>query len=479
MDDQRLDLDLEADELEASLPADLLSMTPLPPAGDDAAPDTEVALPDGFITRDDPPAATSADEAQRQDEWEPRLDGPLFSPADAGESSEPTSPPPEFGLPEGLFETVEAGPGEADPAAPPVRLEEEVAPVVAEEYGDVAVALEMPEPDPEPAATAEEVTNAPATPGEDDAAVAPEPPSEEERAPVDDVPLGAAVALAPTTAEERDVAITSEPLPTPTPIRRPRLRSPRLARGVPGQRNARAAVAGVAASALLGAILVVRPDSDGTRQVETALPRPTVGTIVRPFPTSPPPLVASGAAGQPEALPDTPAPGGGPGQPGGTGPGPVLGPAGPGGPGVGAAPGGGSATAPAGSTASASPRAGSPSGSGGSGPPPASQPPPSPAPTRAAEPQPEPQPEEPRRDRRSDTTVETSPPTTRAPATTTTEPQWSQPEPPPPPPPPTRPPPTSPPTTAAPTPTTAPPSSIPTTPTRPCIDGDPPRPVPC
>lgn len=439
MDDPDLHLNLQADELDAALPADVLSVNPVSGSAstdEDRPADPSVMLPEGFMDDADDGRAPASSDSEPVG-WEPGLAGRLLAGDGADGAEAALAQAPVLALPEGLFEAIEP---------------EHVASGTLGE-ADELDSLSPGDSDP----VAERSSEAPPLVGAG-------------------TPTGD-VTIAPTTPEQRDLVITSSSL-APAAVVLSTQRRPRLAPYQRDQRNARMAAAGVAVAVLLGAILVLRPDPNAPQELETALPRPTtVGTALRPFPTSPPPLVAAGAAPI-DALPADPLPAADDAAaPGGPAAGrPAAGPAAPAAPGPGATtPRTGAAPAPA----TTAPRAASPTGSTGSSPAPAPQPPPSagPAPTRAPDPEPQPQPDPAARDRRSESTVETSPPTTQAPPPTTVEPPPTSP--PPTSPPPTRPPPTSPPTTSPPPPTTSPPVSSVPVPTRPCFDGTPPRPVPC
>ena len=246
-----------------------------------------------------------------------------------------------------------------------------------------------------------------------------------------------------------------------------------------GRRRMRAAAGGLAACALLGVLVAVQPDPKAPRLLETARPRPTTPSTAGTAPT--PTLNPLLGLVDPPAVPGAEAPDSGaapgPAPPGGV----TFGPAAAGAPRAAAGP----APSTAGAAAPRAPVVPSASSGGGAAAP-AARPAPAPAPSNDPAPPSEPEPEPETRessDRRAnrEAPTTTEPPettTTARPSPTTTEPVWVAPTPPPAT---TAPPP--PPTTAAPPPsqtTTVPPTeSTSPRPARPCIEGDPPRLVPC
>ena len=109
--------DIDDDELDRELPADLLAVTPTAFAEGQGEREPQLVLPQEFLSQDDrdlPPAdldlpageghGSSAGRDGEDDGWDPGLAGPLFG-AEAGEAppGEGGAPPPVLDLPDGLF----------------------------------------------------------------------------------------------------------------------------------------------------------------------------------------------------------------------------------------------------------------------------------------------------------------------------------------------------------------------------------------
>lgn len=481
MDDPNLELDLGVEKPEPTLPEDSLAVA-LPPSEEDGGPlGAALLIANSFPQRDAPSddfapveigffPQSQGDTGDRPEDqpWDLGLQAPLFPAVDADASGEAGPPASLFAVPEDLFGDVRS---DAQPEQGTIRTDGiSVVPWPAVPDAETPEAGVGPAP-----VTHERVAATPigaaATPDPDAASVTP-----------DQIPTSLEVA---TTGGTTDTEVKQVGAQAPSPSARGPSSTPpatptaahRRLSGVARRRQVRLAAAGVAAAGVLGALTAVVPDRDRPRQVETVLPGPSVTTVPPPVFSPLSPLVPVGGDQPAPNPPDTPAPQGGtgshasPGAPSQPGRALVGTPA--------AASGSPSRVA---SPASAAPRSAAPSA--GSGPSPApSAPPAAPPPTSAQPADVERDPSEPARgDRRSDTTVATAPPATEPPPPLTTAAPSTEPEPTFPTTPPPTPAPTAPPTTP---PTTAPPPLPPDTgpsvpvPTRPCLDGSPPRRVPC
>ena len=382
----------------------------------------------------DPSPSAALDATTGEEAWEPGLVAPVFDSAELGDLLEtPGENELDLTLPAAFFETDDPGKDAVDGPVP----------------GWPGLPAEFETDD-------RDMLREPLDPFEEDTPTAFAPDSEP-------VPL-----LPATPVPDPATASRADPSARTAPLRRvPGWRSPR-----PRTRGSIALLS--AACTVIAALLVVGPDFGDERRLETGLPSPTVTTRRAPVPSPPPPAVdpglaaASGAVADPGSpgegetgLPSpatTAAPGGEPqgARPAPPGPGGARGPslAGPG--------------APQGLASSSAPRAA-----------PVAEPPPGPAPAPAPAPAPEPAParETAQTDARSSPDTTAPPPATStaqsSPTATSTQ------EVAPPPTTGTTTPVTSPPATPTLPPTTMPTFEMPSVPSRPCVNGDPPRLVPC
>ncbi|MDQ4068647.1 MAG: hypothetical protein M3203_04100, partial [Actinomycetota bacterium] len=316
MDDR--DLDLEHEEMEGSLPPDVLTVAPMAD-GDDAGPpvepllletadreDGETSAPDDAEAMALPWSASSDDSAAGEEDWASNLGGTLFEPGDPdGGAPADDAGLPELTLPENLFE---AGRREA-----PEGADATVGHVDDPSATDAAADVGAPPPQLDSIELLDEEPSDEVSSGTDqweaglrgpmfstgdgdgpsDGDAVPPPPAmtlpqelfdlpQTGNAPADDGDPA-------TDAADAD-ALPSPPAPGPRPGRLAMLQGGRLVGQVGDHKRVRLAAAGLAASLLLGVFATVRPDRDDSSQVESAQRGPTVSTVARPFPASPPML---------------------------------------------------------------------------------------------------------------------------------------------------------------------------------------------
>ena len=287
---------LGGDDLDASLPDELLTLPPL----DDPAvePPTAVAAVAGH-----PEAAEAG--------WEPEIASPLFQADEAdtaGETAGPEAAP--LTLAGGVFEVPDTDPMPFEPVLGPGQDVDDAGeldrslgsePDFTGSLFRGHEAVEAGDPSPAPVLGLPEGVFGPET----EEAGAPAPTPED---------LIAALPATWTT-ESADGTATQGlsqgqgPNAGFPPFRKPR--GYNLSYGALSRRPARMAAAGVTASALMAVALALQPGSDAPRQVESGLPRPTLGTVPRINLPAPLSLVPAGVD-QPVLQPDTPAPGGTP-----------------------------------------------------------------------------------------------------------------------------------------------------------------------